>query len=99
MKRSRTSQEIGDRNITRAAHPQTGALALHIDVDALRLPAPARAEPEAEPVDVTGVNGRPPGGWKTGWDFAHRQLPGSGEWEQELIEAARMRERRLEWRP
>ena len=55
----------------------------------------ARDVPLPEPVATDWVNGRPPGGWLTGYEFCLFP-PADGWWEEEAIRAARQRERRNE---
>lgn len=60
--------------------------------------APRAPAPQPEPVTWRDLNGRPPGGWDTGFGFALLP-PVDGGFEEDAIVAARKRERAQEWRP
>ena len=62
------------------------------------LPTWDRDVPLPEPVATDWLNGRPPGGWVTGFGFALFP-PVDGGFEEDAIVAARQRERAREWAP
>ena len=85
---------MSDININYAVRPRKPGLSLDIEAVTLHT-SPVRDVPLPEPVATGRLNGRPPGGFVTGWEFCWFP-PVTGEWEEAAIRAARERERRAE---
>ena len=94
-----TPADVGTIHVDIAArqHKPGGPSASPFGVN-LNLSRAPRMPPSREPVDTAWINGRPPGGWETMWEFC-RFPPVTGKWERDAIREARARERAREWRP
>lgn len=98
MRHPRTAEEIGTIHIEQAARatrrPSLSGGDISGDSHLLYVPF-ARTVPLPEPVATDWLNGRPPGGWVTGFGFCLFP-PLDGEFEEAAIRSARERERRAE---
>ena len=96
MKHSRSATENTWQidQAARASRPVGGPVGGISGDHILHIPA-TRDVPLPEPVATDWLNGRPPGGWVTGFGFALLP-PADGEWEAAAIRAGRLRERRAE---